>query len=68
MTAARAKGYDLAFVAVLESVEDLVAYLAHPAHAELVRCSFCQDGANLIRTHALGQTFVEDLIAFDLEF
>ncbi|RAL12204.1 uncharacterized protein BO97DRAFT_443229 [Aspergillus homomorphus CBS 101889] len=52
-TAARAKGFDMGLVAILEKAEDVQVYAAHPAHLEV---------------HKLREELCEDTLAYDLEF
>ncbi|CAK3809809.1 Hypothetical predicted protein [Lecanosticta acicola] len=50
---ARAQGFDLGLVAILEKAEDIKVYAEHPAH---------------LKVHALREAICEDTLAYDLEF
>ncbi|KAI1408081.1 hypothetical protein F5Y13DRAFT_173310 [Hypoxylon sp. FL1857] len=52
-TANRSKGFDMAFVAILEKPEDLTAYETHPAH---------------LHAQELREQICDDALAYDLEF
>ncbi|PYH47837.1 Dabb family protein [Aspergillus saccharolyticus JOP 1030-1] len=52
-TAARAKGFDMGLVAILEKPDDLPTYAAHPAHLEVQK---------------LREELCEDTLVYDLEF
>ncbi|KAL4780850.1 hypothetical protein BJX76DRAFT_336786 [Aspergillus varians] len=49
----RAKGFDMALVAVLEKPSDLGGYAVHPAHLEV---------------HKMREELCEDTLAYDFEF
>ncbi|KAL2813681.1 hypothetical protein BJX63DRAFT_211255 [Aspergillus granulosus] len=49
----RAKGFDMALVAILEKPEDVAGYAVHPAHLEV---------------HKMREELCEDTLAYDLEF
>ncbi|PVH69130.1 stress responsive A/B barrel domain protein [Cadophora sp. DSE1049] len=51
-TAARAKGFDMALVAILESMDDILSYAKHPAHLEV---------------HEAREQICDETIAFDIE-
>ncbi|PYH84813.1 hypothetical protein BO82DRAFT_351617 [Aspergillus uvarum CBS 121591] len=52
-TAARAKGFDMGIVAILEKPNDVQTYAAHPAHLEVQK---------------LREELCDDALAYDLEF
>ncbi|OAX82553.1 hypothetical protein ACJ72_03096 [Emergomyces africanus] len=53
MTAARAKGYDMALLAILEKPEDISVYAVHPSH---------------LVVQNLREELCDDALAYDLEF
>jgi hypothetical protein len=70
-TAARAKGYDMGVVLVLENEAQFASFARHPAHHEYVLCCLQGVGADRLtgaRVHNMRQTLCEDTLVFDFNF